>query len=458
MSWIKCWNSDNHHPLFLLTSCATKPLSLLALIILRELNWKNEAEHIQHCKEKEDQKRRKILQSEKEAALRSQKEEEAIETMMNDDGPQLSEREFNEEEDEEMAMAIEMGQLDENGDAKLDDMQEQGAEEESQPAEAGNLEDKAASDDNNTDSNADAPITTGDDTTKLEENVSESPARMSPGSVVTPLRGQTEAETTSNNNEDAQGGGSEVLADHEASSDPFANDEDVAANDGLEEKADAMKQDLDQTVPLDIKKTGVEVSKDKEPPVREGVAESNMSEEATSLTKEEDNVEEPAEEEPRSKKPKNSAWQAMLRKEKETLAKQKKLQRKGGNTLVDGEAEEEEDEEQGIAGLEDFGFAVQKKDGEDEDDANADNLDEDDLDHVVDEVSDGEGDEDAGDLARQRLQRAEEKERHKEIMRRMREGYDGRRGGIVATGAGGARGTLRFDQLVAADNKDDAKR
>ena len=219
------------------------------------------------------------MQSEKEAALRSQKEEEAIETMMNDDGPQLSEREFDEEEDEEMAMAIEMGQLDKNGDAKLDDnnLQEQGAEEESQPVEAGNLEDKAASDDNNTDSNVDAP-TTGDDT-KLEENDSESPARLSPaGSVVTPLRGQTEAEMTSNNSEDAQGGGSEVLADHDASSDPFANDEDVAASDGLEEKADAMKQDLDQTVPLDIKKTGVEVSKDKEPPVREGVAESNMSE------------------------------------------------------------------------------------------------------------------------------------------------------------------------------------
>jgi len=38
----------------------------------------------------------------------------------------------------------------------------------------------------------------------------------------------------------------------------------------------------------------------------------------------------------------------------------------------------------------------------------------------------------------------------------MREGYDGKRGGI-ADGAG-ARGNLRFDQLVSADNKDDAKR
>ena len=37
----------------------------------------------------------------------------------------------------------------------------------------------------------------------------------------------------------------------------------------------------------------------------------------------------------------------------------------------------------------------------------------------------------------------------------MREGYDGRRGGIAS---GSARGMLRFDQLVAADNRDDAKR
>lgn len=71
-------------------------------------------------------------------------------------------------------------------------------------------------------------------------------------------------------------------------------------------------------------------------------------------------------------------------------------------------------------------------------------------------MSDGEGDEEAGEQARKQLEAREEKERHKEIMRRMREGYDGRRGGI-ASGAG-ARGIYRFDQLVAADNREDAKR
>ena len=77
--------------------------------------------------------------------------------------------------------------------------------------------------------------------------------------------------------------------------------------------------------------------------------------------------------------------------------------------------------------------------------------------HVVDELSDDEGDEEAGERARKELMKREEKEKHKEMMRRMREGYDGRRGGIAGGGAG-ARGLHRFDQLVAADNREDAKR
>ena len=42
------------------------------------------------------------------------------------------------------------------------------------------------------------------------------------------------------------------------------------------------------------------------------------------------------------------------------------------------------------------------------------------------------------------------------MLRRIREGYDGRRGGIA--GGGTARGNHRFDQLVSADNRDDARR
>jgi hypothetical protein len=158
--------------------------------------------------------------------------------------------------------------------------------------------------------------------------------------------------------------------------------------------------------------------------------------------------EEPAEDKPKG--PRNSAWKAMLQKDAEDAKKMKK--RKNG--LVEEEADEEEEEE--VAGLEDFGFSVHKKKADDDEDGD-DELDEDDLEHVVDDVSDNEGDEEEGEKARQEMARKEEKERHKEMIRRMRDGYDGRRGGIAGGGAG-ARGIHRFDQLVAADNREDAKR
>ena len=152
-------------------------------------------------------------------------------------------------------------------------------------------------------------------------------------------------------------------------------------------------------------------------------------------------------------KPRNAAWKAMLKKEAEQLKKQKA--RKGN--FVDAEAEEEEEEE-GVAGLEDFGFTLENKQkaGDDEDDG-ADEADEEDFENIVDDISDNEGDEEAGDIARKDLNLKEEKRRHKDIMRRMRDGYDGKRGGI-AGGVGTARGNLRFDELVAADNRESAKK
>lgn len=119
---------------------------------------------------------------------------------------------------------------------------------------------------------------------------------------------------------------------------------------------------------------------------------------------------------------------------------------------------EEEEEEEGVTGLEDFGFTLNtKKDGDDDDDDIRNNANEDDFENIVDDISDNEGDEEAGEVGRKALAAQEETNRHKEMMRRMREGYDGRRGGI-AGGGGGARGNHRFDQLVAADNRDDARR
>ena len=154
----------------------------------------------------------------------------------------------------------------------------------------------------------------------------------------------------------------------------------------------------------------------------------------------------------KSSKPRNSAWKAMLAKEKALHEKMKRSKKDG---LVEDEADEEEEEE--IAGLEDFGFKVAKKKSDDDEEDEPEDPDDEDFDDVVDDLSDNEGDEEEGRRARTAMEEQEEKERHKNIMRRMREGYDGRRGGI-AVGGGGARGGHRFDQLVAADNKEGAKR
>jgi len=157
----------------------------------------------------------------------------------------------------------------------------------------------------------------------------------------------------------------------------------------------------------------------------------------------------PEKEEQKARGPRNAAWKAMLQKEAEVAKKMKRQK----NDLVEGEADEEEEEQ--VAGLEDFGFKVlgsKKKEEEEENDAEAD---DDDMDHVVDDLSDNEGDEEAGDSARKAMEKKEEKLRHKEMIRRMRDGYDGRRGGIAGNGA---RGLHRFDQLVAADDKESAKR
>lgn len=157
----------------------------------------------------------------------------------------------------------------------------------------------------------------------------------------------------------------------------------------------------------------------------------------------------------KEKKPRNAAWKALLQKESQMIKRQKAD--RGGGALVELEAEEEEEEE-GVTGLEDFGFTLNtKKDGDDDDDDIRNNANEDDFENIVDDISDNEGDEEAGEVGRKALAAQEETNRHKEMMRRMREGYDGRRGGI-AGGGGGARGNHRFDQLVAADNRDDARR
>jgi len=150
----------------------------------------------------------------------------------------------------------------------------------------------------------------------------------------------------------------------------------------------------------------------------------------------------------------NAGWKALL--EKEANMVKKKMSKRAASGMIEEEASEEE-EEVAAAGLEDFGFgAVQKKRaGDSDDEAALDQILDDDLDGIVDELSDNEGDEQAGEEGRKKMHAREEKERHKEILRRMRDGYDGRRGGIAS---GNARGVHRFDQLISADHKDEARR
>jgi len=127
-----------------------------------------------------------------------------------------------------------------------------------------------------------------------------------------------------------------------------------------------------------------------------------------------------------------------------------KERKQRNSNLIDTEADEEE--EDNIMGLEDFGFSVPKKDTDEEKIV----VEKEDLEGIVDEVSDNEGDEVEGGKKRKEMEIQDEKERHKEIIRRMRDGYDGRRGGVA--GGRGMRGVHRFDQLVAADNRKDAKK
>lgn len=155
---------------------------------------------------------------------------------------------------------------------------------------------------------------------------------------------------------------------------------------------------------------------------------------------------------PKERKDRAEGWKAVLRKEAEKLKKKKKLYKGSVSGMVEEEAEEEE-EDIAAVGLEDFGFGVRNKKVVDEDEDLA--TEEGDLEGIVDELSDDEGDEEEGARARKILQEREEREQHKELLRRMRDGYDGRRGGIAS---GGARGVHRFDELVAADDRNEAKR
>jgi hypothetical protein len=92
-------------------------------------------------------------------------------------------------------------------------------------------------------------------------------------------------------------------------------------------------------------------------------------------------------------------------------------------------------------GLGDFGFGVSKpkQDQEEQEDVK---ITEDDLEAVVDELSDGEGDEEGAEQQRAKEERKREREEMAQMLRRVRDGF----GGQDARG-----GAFRIDDLVGMD-------
>ncbi|KAL7555233.1 hypothetical protein ACHAWF_018888 [Thalassiosira exigua] len=425
---------------------------------------------IRECKKKEDEKRRQILSFERKAALEGRAMADYEEEMLQES------RGYDEEEDEEMAQARDMGQLkegianEEEGDGNVDAPAGQvdgeiAKMEEAPPkiAEPGPdlpeesiaNRDEGAKENNVVKQDDDAKTVDGNANEAKPYNLAtpadpSSLVKMSPGSIVTPqrsaeevssghLRDETALEIADASSSDLSHNDDGDVAQASNPANHVAGSEDDNSGPGLAEDNNSSQTDRDISK-LDTSMNDQSVGN----AATDGLVSSGKESPEPLPAVEEKLV---------SDKPKNSAWQAMLRKEEEALKREKKLMRRGGGGLVEGEAEEEEEDDMGIAGLEEFGFAVEKKDkGEKDDDAV--DVDEDDLEHVVDDVSDGEGDEEAGDDARKRLERAEEKQLHKDIMQKVTEGYSGRRGGISRSGG---RGLHKFDELVADDGKKRAK-
>jgi hypothetical protein len=379
--------------------------------LARELGYKTEKEHLKDCLEVEQRKQNLILKKEQERLQRNQLlrermlegidvEEEA--DAHADEEDQQETVPDQEEEDEEMAMAREIEQN--------DIAQKDNEDQEEESAETMDIEEQSSKSVKHND-NSTSPDEEMDDASAIMDNDCSVSSSQESKLETQPPMFQEESQITSR--------GEEIIP-------KLTNESDAT---GVEDSEKGFNNDQE-----DVENEGAEDSS-KDSKNGQEDEESQRSEENVSSKKSEGH--------------RNSAWKAMLEKE----AAQAKKMKSSKSGWVEDEADEEEDEQ--VAGLEDFGFSVYKKKKEDED--IEDEINEEDLKHVVDEVSDDEGDEDAGEKARKAMEQQEEKERHKEIMRRMRDGYDGRRGGIAASGFG-SRGVHRFEQLVAADNREDAKR
>ncbi|KAH7465997.1 hypothetical protein KRP22_014980 [Phytophthora ramorum] len=161
---------------------------------------------------------------------------------------------------------------------------------------------------------------------------------------------------------------------------------------------------------------------------------------------------------PAEPKDKAAGYRSLLRAEALQNRKRKRLVRGRGDNFVESEAEEDEEEDVlKIGGLGDFGFGVPQaatqESKEAEEERNALKLREDDLDHIVDDLSDEERaqEQDLDEMFR-REQEDQDRQQVKEVMRNVKEGFGRNRRAFSGLHSGsGARGRFNLDELVAAD-------
>lgn len=158
-------------------------------------------------------------------------------------------------------------------------------------------------------------------------------------------------------------------------------------------------------------------------------------------------------------KDKAAGFRRLLEAEAQQNRQRKRLNKSGGGDFMELEAEEDEEEDAlKIAGLGDFGFGVPQaktqESKEAEEEKRALNLREDDLEGIVDELSDDERaqERDLDEIFRKE-QEDQDQERVKEVMRNVKEGFGrNRRAFSAGLGLGSeARGRFNLNELVAAD-------
>lgn len=161
---------------------------------------------------------------------------------------------------------------------------------------------------------------------------------------------------------------------------------------------------------------------------------------------------------PGSKKDRAAVFRELLRAEAKESRRRKRLVKGGGVGFVESEAEEDEEEDVlKIGGLGDFGFGVPQaktqESKEAEEERNALKLRDDDLEHIVDDLSDDEQaqQQDLDEIFRKE-QEEQDRDQVKEVMRNVKEGFGrNRRAFSSGLNMGEARGRFNLDQLVAAD-------